>query len=325
MSSQLEVKNLGNSPGAVDIPTTNFKELAMLNAGVILEPLASGTPVIEFDENLVLGLSGLSSKLVKETVRDHAFEGEETLLLLDRFREIKARANSLRAESIPLTEKEAPKKERKTPRHPSLEELIERYVFSDPDEPNFANIPAIIAKQPSSPELLETLFKTFSKHRVQYEVDDENEPLELFTAIHTGYEKYLFGKPNYTEDQSLIRITSNWLASMKPSEPVELSVIKQLIIAQAIDMHDPQRTLAGLNKMTEVVTDRISRALASGMSNEDLVKLYYPIIIAYTTKAVSYPNSVVSKASPVKHKGIIDIVERFEAMQIPNSLKKIQL
>lgn len=286
----------GDRPSNLD-----FYELAVLNQGQVLEPLASEVPVRDLSPEVIEGLSRLPKSFVRDIIDGHT-ERPQTTELVVRYKEIKRVFAERAAKPVtPETETKHHKPRREyTPPKP-LEEIIEDLIFKGQEEPQVDRLSLVVAKDPSNPVLIHKVDEAFRK-KGQALDEPANAQLSGLAkeAIWKGYNRYLFTNNLQGDDQRQHKLLRRWISCLEEA-PSDFGLgLQHKVIKKVISESDPAHALSPFIPLLSSGVDAISQAMSVLSDYEGGGVLYLPVIDALKAKLKTYPAEKVMAAVSLK-------------------------
>lgn len=232
-----------------------FAELAALNAGVVLEPLASGQPVEDMDPRVVAGMAALSKDMVTAIVVDHS-EMPETAWLLKRHRAIRSAGKFNGLHSIPLGVPEHLAKRNTPPR--TLFEIANEVLFDAEGNPTPERVGEAVEHKPQTPDVVDAVDMAFSNRDIDLS-DKQNLSLttDIFNALIADYSKRYFDVDHPSSKETLEELVGTWIKSLGSSSSPFYAVVRQEVIKRVFFATDPS------NSKIEESLSIFNRAMAS--------------------------------------------------------------
>lgn len=268
--------------------SSSFADLAELNNGVVLRPLASDVPIGDLHPQVISGLGSLSGQFVKGIIRGHSFIDDnqaEEQALLARYKAIKGYHGYL-SSLLPEGSVVAPTTSRGREVEPvSLADLIQQTVFADPEKPKFHKIPSIIAKRPTDPDVIIILDAKCKENGYDFDADDDgSDPKaramqqEFGHYVANGYNKYLFGNKAYTDPIAMRKFLQAWIMKLPESvgrvcENLRYNVV-DVAVSRLAMRADTKHAITLLNRLLANAIDDLPKNSTESGARIMRVQLY---------------------------------------------------
>lgn len=234
----------------------SFEDLAVLNAGVILAPLAEDTPIYDIPGSVIQGLASLPRRMVKTVVIDHTEPGLETRQLIERFDAIVQSAKNQREVLAGPVEHDKAinglKTRRKAEEAKTLEQEIGEVLdFSNPDQPVFDGLSKVIERHPNDPALVEIVYESFSTNGHDLSDLHKNGDLaeKVMGEMAKGYDKRLFNAKRLENNQIILATMQTWCNSITNKDGLFTGYVKSSVIEGFMKAYDPEKTTAGVKQL----------------------------------------------------------------------------
>lgn len=290
----------------------SFIELAKLNAGVILEPLASDRPVFELPDSLVQGLASLPKPMVKEVIKDHTEPGIEARILLDRFDETVTLAKSERESLLDHSIAQPKLKDRKPRTNQeklTIDEEVKKCMDAN-NEVDFDELSRVINRHPTDPRIIDSIDSMFNEAGIELDLH-ENEEItrKLIKSITKSHTRYLWTTARMENNTALFRLIEDWSRSLTVNDSVFSLASKYATIEIAMSKYNPQNNVNDAIKLEKLMVEILNDGMIASKGVEQFKAVYGNLAKMFQAKTLLLPENV-------RNRVLSDMSERVVKSQV---------